>query len=234
MKIIKFAGSGLAILLALLAGSAQAQYAPVDAERTKNEAAAKLMLESLKETRYWIVPNPQAISRYEFQELDEDGNPAGKKFVVTETTSFTVHSYVDKDFRHYARIVFEDDKDAALEISNYLFDSRPGPLTLFRNVYDPAKRSRLDFVEYLFTSPPKDIEIAEAKEGILEIIFESALRAKGDVNIGMSAKQVRASGWGKPVSMHKKSDAAGAHEEWLYESRRSLLFTNGKLASIRR
>jgi hypothetical protein len=233
---MKFAGGCLAILLAFLAGSAQAQYASVDAGRAKSDAAAKSMLESLKGSRYWIVPNPKAISPYQFRELDEDGNPAEKKFVVTEPTSFIVHSYVyvEKEFRRYARIVFEDDKDAALELSYYLFESKPGPVTLFHNVFDPAGGPRMDFIEYVFTSPPKDIYLAEARQSALAIAFEAALIARGDVKIGMNAKQVRASGWGKPAGINKKSDATGTYEEWIYEGKRSLHFTNGRLNSVLR
>lgn len=64
----------------------------------------------------------------------------------------------------------------------------------------------------------------------LSPIIKKAIR-EGEVMIGMSASDVRAS-WGDPKRINKTVYSYGTHEQWVYNNNEILYMRNGKLDSI--
>lgn len=55
---------------------------------------------------------------------------------------------------------------------------------------------------------------------------------KGGVRLGMTADEVKCSGWGKPESVNRTTTRHGVHEQWVYGGRNYLYFEDGVLTSI--
>jgi hypothetical protein len=58
-------------------------------------------------------------------------------------------------------------------------------------------------------------------------------KRRGEPRIGMSAKQVEVTCWGKPVTVKRKETASGITDKYVYDDGRSVLFRNGVVVTIR-
>lgn len=225
----------LVLALVALAGlPAYAQYASL----TQNAAsAAEIKQSTLLAARekmagvtFWIEPNASAIRRKEFISAEEDGSIGSEKFVVTETTSFSVIGFTTGRYRNYVKITFPDGKIAYLE-EGILFDSNPKKYALFDDLYEIG-RPKHNFVEYILPVSPEELRIAEKKVKAKAANAAAAWKARGGVSIGMTAKQVRASNWGGPESINRSTGSYGTHEQWVYGGGNYIYFENGIVSSI--
>lgn len=76
------------------------------------------------------------------------------------------------------------------------------------------------------------IKIRTAKQAAAKAAAEKAKKKSEGVSIGMSQQDVLDSSWGKPQHINRTTTAAGTHEQWVYNLRSYLYFTNGVLTSI--
>lgn len=63
-----------------------------------------------------------------------------------------------------------------------------------------------------------------------EMVAES--KRKGGVKLGMTAKAVEASNWGKPEKINRTTTAQGVTEQWCYGAGEYIYFTKGKVSAI--
>lgn len=74
---------------------------------------------------------------------------------------------------------------------------------------------------------------AEAERQAEEAAERARLKALPGVKIGMTAKQVlEGTSWGKPETINRTTTKRGVDEQWVYDGRNYLYFTNGKLTAI--
>jgi hypothetical protein len=223
----------LVVALACATSSAQAQYASVaesEAQQAAQEAAKLQAMETgLIGTQFWVVPNPKAIQRLEFQ--TDTSRFSKTAFVLTEKTSFTVVGYSDGDFRsRYVGVVFPDGK-TAYPAQNVSFKYDPKKTSLFPTV---AARGQpcSEFAECVFADSPEDLRKAEMASKSKAAAAAAAWKARGGVSIGMTAAQVRASNWGRPQTINRSSGRYGTHEQWVYGGHNYLYLQNGVVTSI--
>jgi hypothetical protein len=58
-------------------------------------------------------------------------------------------------------------------------------------------------------------------------------KRRGEPRVGMSAKQLEATCWGKPVAIKRNETAAGIADKYLYDGDRSVLLHDGVVVSMR-
>jgi len=79
------------------------------------------------------------------------------------------------------------------------------------------------------------VDEAEVRHGTVDIdpaITEADCRRRGDPRVGMSAKQVEATCWGKPDHIDTKQSRRGTSERWTYSNTRFLLLHNGVVTAV--
>lgn len=216
------------ILIGTLALTSQLGYAqepaqPGNSPELKHDAAEKAARAALIGSRFWIVPNPQALIRIDFR--DANGNQPGKPFVLNEATDFEVTGYATQYSMRYVKLTFSGGKQAFLSESPG-FWRNPRKETMFEHIYIPGKEERYNFREYLLTSSPAETQARERPRHQLEI-----KRPPGPPYIGMSEKAARESLWGEPRRVHKTVTSRGVFEQWVY-TEGYLYFENGVLTAI--
>jgi hypothetical protein len=87
-------------------------------------------------------------------------------------------------------------------------------------------------VEYVLTASPTAIAVVERKAKAKAAAAATAWKARGGVRVGMTAKQVLSSNWGRPESVNRTTGSYGTHEQWVYGGGNYLYFENGILTSI--
>jgi len=229
--VLRSVGLALALLLATL--NSYAQYASVAdskaQETSEKEAKLQTARNALINTQFWVVPNPKAITRLQFQE-DTDLH-SNKAFVLTERTSFKVVGFEQGKYSDsYVRVEFPDGKLAYLE-EGASFDFDYKKASLFRNVASRGKPC-YDFLECVLTESPEQLRAAEKTSRAKAAAAAAAWKARGGVAIGMTASQVRASNWGKPQKINRSSGSYGTHEQWVYDGNNYLYLQNGVVTSI--
>lgn len=65
-----------------------------------------------------------------------------------------------------------------------------------------------------------------------EIAANKDCERRGGVAVGMTAKQVEATCWGKPTSVNRTVTGAGAREQWVYPGYNYVYLVNGVVTSI--
>jgi hypothetical protein len=65
------------------------------------------------------------------------------------------------------------------------------------------------------------------------VVAAAECKRRGEPRVGMTAKQLEATCWGKPVTINRKETASGITERYIYDSDRSALLRNGVVVSIR-
>jgi hypothetical protein len=206
--------------LLLVASTAFAQYESANIKREKDYSK----LENQVGKEYWVKANPKAIQRQKFKKepsIDSYGNDV---FVVTSDAKFKVVGFDTDRIRPHLKVVFEDGKEAYIEVS-VLWDSEKREV--LGDVFDGS--AYFDFIEYFFKGKPDEV-LADFKRKKKRAAAE--YKAKGGVRIGMTKEQVLKSNWGKPSSINKSIGASGASEQWVYGGGNYLYFKNGVLTTI--
>jgi type II secretory pathway pseudopilin PulG len=126
------------VLSALVGGSAHGQYASVEEDRAAKQASQEQTAEAERQKyvgrKFWIEPNPKAISRLEFIATIDEYSYQDTKFVVTEPTSFVVSGFKRERYENYVEVTFEDGKIAYLK-ENSIFHLEPLQYALFDEIY---------------------------------------------------------------------------------------------------
>lgn len=224
----------VAFVAGLVAGTAQAQYASVDQHEANKERAQEQAAEAARQKykgrRFWVEPNPKAITRLEFVETISQYSFNNKKFVLTEPASFTVTGFERQESNRYVEVTFEDGKIAYLP-ENILFHRYSRENDLFDHLYS-LKETREHWIEYILPMSPDDLRAALKKKRSKDAAAAAAWKARGGVSIGMTADQVRGSNWGKPSSINRSTGSYGVHEQWVYGGGNYIYFQNGRVSSI--
>lgn len=230
----------IVFILFSVCASSHAQYKNINPSRENILEDAKKSRDSADSfvgKRYWIIPNKDAasFSKRVFFDSTEDDSLSGNKFLLTESTSFTIESYYVHDRsrspKGYARIVFEDGKKAFLETDNIDFRKPPYTSHPFFDVYELGQ-PKYTFIEYIYTISPAELEAVERKQRSKAATAAAAWEARGGVAIGMTAKQVRASNWGAPAKINRSTGSYGVHEQWVYSGNNYIYLENGIVTSI--
>ncbi len=228
--------SGLvAFVLTLNILPVHAQYQSVAAARTQEKAAEESAISEAQISfigkRFWVVPNPKAITKLKFLEEDEITKGYAEGFVLTEPMSFTVSGFAKGRYssENFVKVTFDDGKVAFLEQQRWY---EPKDYThLFENEYSGTEQ-HYDFVQYVLTASPSDVAATERKAKAKAAAASAAWKARGGVRAGMTAKQVLASNWGRPNSVNRTTGSYGVHEQWVYGDNNYLYFENGVLRTI--
>lgn len=223
----------LTLTLTVLPGYAQYQSvsdARKQEEAAKEDATIKAQNEFIGR-RFWVVPNPNAISRLKFMEERDLPVPYAKGFVLTEPMSFTVTGFGKGAYgiQNYAQVRFDDGKVAFLKQRSWY--GQEDYKHLFEKEYSGTE-DHVDYVEYVLTASPSEIAGVERKTKIKAATAAAAWKSRGGVRVGMTAKQVLGSNWGRPESVNRTTGSYGTHEQWVYGGRNYLYFENGILRSI--
>lgn len=223
----------LLIVLSLASGGvsnpAVAQYASLSSDRAAKIETEQKEIDAAHEkaigARFWVVPNPEAITRLKFQEEPGEHYQI-ERFVLTETASFTVLGFEGD----YVRVKFSDGRVAFLRKSGS-FDYHRVNNKLFDSILAEREKA-YDYNEYILTVSPEARKLADQKTRSKAVAKAAAWKARGGVRLGMTAQQARASNWGAPDKINRSSGSYGVHEQWVYGGNNYLYFENGVLSSI--
>lgn len=223
-----------ALLASAVAADAQAQYASVEQDKAAKEVSQEQALDAARQAymgrRFWIEPNPKAISRQKFIETLGDYFSQDSEFVVTEPTTFVVSGFVNHHHEHLVQVTFEDGKIAYLK-EHSLFYIDPKQYGLFSDLYS-LKEPREDWKEYILPMSPSDLRAALSRKRKKDAAAAAAWKARGGVSIGMTAEQVRKSNWGNPRSVNRTTGTYGVHEQWVYGDGNYIYLENGRVTAI--
>lgn len=209
---------------------------------------------------FWLITKRKTYLAFPFFtqiRKDQWGFKLDNKLDPNVTVSFKVAEllvspdYAGKDQYAY-RVVIEDGTEA------YMVASRLGEYKPGRRADDrsgdigraPSDARDNGHYDIFAGDPAKLLQAYEAEQrrtvqqeqARLQAEFEaqrksdakaaSIAKRKGGVTLGMTAVQVRASGWGVPQSVNRTTTAHGVHEQWVYGGHNYLYFENGVLTNI--
>jgi hypothetical protein len=108
----------------------------------------------------------------------------------------------------------------------------PGIHRLVRTVINPIPYCHVTSDDALVGYVMCSALLADATD-VDPAVAAAECKRRGEPRIGMSAKQLEATCWGKPYTIKRKQTAEAVSDKYIYDGGRSVLLRNGVVVTIR-
>lgn len=199
-------------------------------KKCKNYEATKQHIEYID-----ILEKAEGVYEY-FNEDDKEGYSSRNRYVVIDGRDLIIYDFTrDVDITSYEDVLLTDGGDYGI-----VFTTREQyPETSTCDVYVSKNGKNLqlremwigEFFKYKKTS---EYTAAELKERWVESWSKpsDSSSSKPTPRVGMTADEVKASSWGSPIKINKRTYSWGVKEQWVYLGERYIYLEDGKVTAI--